>query len=231
MRWWLGSLPTTTLMAWDEFVVGDFRVRLEGNSLELLFEGSGTPSPDNALALANRYVEALNRRLVPQLQLMTEEEFIARTTQLFPLRPVGETVAYSRERRERTFRAVDEARNELLANADPALQRVYGYLRRAREQDGRFRENAILDLYKAVETIENALGGEAEAGQILGCLQAIKALKRVANERTADERHAPTDPAATPVRADIGRAFENTLAVVRPYEAYLMRGGRPSSTS
>jgi hypothetical protein len=31
----------------------------------------------------------------------------------------------------------------------------------------------------------------------------------------------PTPPAAS--RADIGRAFENTLSVVRAYEAYLLR--------
>jgi hypothetical protein len=49
----------------------------------------------------------------------------------------------------------------------------------------------------------------------------IEALHRAAN--TGDERHAPADPAATPPRADIGQAFEKTLAVVRAYEAYLMR--------
>jgi hypothetical protein len=135
--------------------------------------------------------------------------------------PIGRSA--TREDRERTYRAVNTARDEVLANADPALRRVYDYVRNAQGPDGLFHDSAIFDLYKAVETIEDALGGEAEAGRILGRLAEIKALKRAANDRAGDERHAPLDPAATPPRADIGRAFENALAVVRAYEKYLIR--------
>jgi hypothetical protein len=216
-RWWLGSLGANQMPS-DEFVAGAFRIRLMGNFLELSFEGSGTPSPAAARELADRYLAALKHRLVAPLWLMTEEEFLARTTP-----PFGGMTAISASRadRERTHRAVNEARNELLAAADPALRRIYDYLRKAQEDDGRLDDNSIFYLYKAVETIEDALGGEAKAGQILGRLQEIKALKRAANERTGDERHAPLDPAATPPRADLGRALENTRAVVRAYEARL----------
>src|SRR5262249_8308700 len=157
------------------------------------------------------------------------EEVSARTTPPFGVALMGRSA--TREDRERTYRSVDAARNEVLADTDPALRRVYDYLRKAQEKDGRLSDNAIYEVYKAIETIENALGGEAKAGQILGCLQEIKAVKRAANERTGDERHAPADPAAAPPRADIGRALENTLAVVRAYEAYLMRENRPSAGS
>ena len=120
--------------------------------------------------------------------------------------------------RSRVARAVREARNELLASADRALQRCYNYLQNARERG----DDAIFDLYKAVETIENGLGGEEKAGRILDVLKEIKALKRAANEPTGDERHAPEDPASTPPRADLGQAWKNTMAVVRAYERYLL---------
>jgi hypothetical protein len=73
-----------------------------------------------------------------------------------------------------------------------------------------------------IETIENALGGEAHAGETLGVLREIKALKKAANEPTGDERHAPKDPASTPHPADLGQAWENTRAVVRAYERFLL---------
>jgi len=219
-RWWLGMLPDNQMPS-DEFVAGEFRIRLAGSALELSFEGSGTPSPAAAQALAEKYIEALRHHIHTPLWLMTEEEMWARTAPPFGVMRV---MSASREDRKRTHTAVNGARNELLANADPALRRVYDYLRRAQEEDGRLGDKSIFDLYKAVETIENALGGEAQAGQILGVLKEIKALKRAANEKTSDERHAPADPATTPPRADLGRAFENTMAVVRAYEAHLIRG-------
>ena len=80
--WYLGMLPPTQMPA-DEFVVGDLRLRLMGNSLEVSFEGTSTGSADAARALAERYVEALRRRLVTPLWLQTEEEFLARTNPPF----------------------------------------------------------------------------------------------------------------------------------------------------
>jgi hypothetical protein len=225
-RWWLRTLGNDQMPS-DEFVAEEFRIRLGGNLLELTYEGPGTPTRDAAQAVAETYVAILRRHLITPLSLITDEVAMARMAPPFVRMPTG--FSATREDRERTYRAVDAARNEMLADADPALRRVYDYLRKAQEKDGRFTNNAINEFYKAVETIENALGGEAKAGQILGYLQEIKALKRVANERTGDERHAPADPAATPPRADIGWAFENTLSVVRAYEAYLMR--RPSAAT
>jgi hypothetical protein len=216
--WYLGMLPPTQMPA-DEFVVGKLRLRLMGNSLEVSFEGTSTGSADAARALAERYVEALRRRLVTPLWLQTEEEFLARTNP--PFGGMVQMISASREDCERTNRAVNEARNELLTNANPALGRAYDYLRRARQDSGMLHTGAMFDLYKAIETIANALGGEAEAGRILGVLKEIKTLKKAANEPTRDERHAPVDPAAPPAPADIGRALENTLVVVRAYEAYL----------
>jgi hypothetical protein len=227
-KWWLWTLDPNYMPS-DEFMADGFRIRVGGGRMELFFEGSGAPSPADARAVADKYVSALQRYLATPLRLMTDEEFSARTTPPFGVTLMGRSA--TREDRERTYWAVNAARNEMLADSDPALRRVYDYLRKAQEKDGRFTNNAINEFYKAVETIENALGGEAKAGQILGCLQQIKALKRVANERTGDERHAPADPAATPPHVDIGGAYENTLPVVRAYEAHLTRRSRSSSAS
>lgn len=199
----------------DEFVAEGFRVRLMGNTLELSFEGSGAYSPESAKVLAEKYIAVLRKFGVSHL-LITQEEFLARTAPPFGVMTVR---SGSREDRDRVTRATREARSELLASADPALRRCYNYLQSARKND----HGTIFDLYKTIETIENALGGEERAGRILGVVEEIKALKRAANERAGDERHAPKDPASTPSPADLGQAWENTKAVVRAYEAYLCR--------
>ncbi len=97
------------------------------------------------------------------------------------MRPVGETVASSREDRERTYKAVDAARDEMLADAVPALRRVYGYVRKAQTKDGRFNDNAIYEFYKAIETIEKAVGGRGKGrqkrtGQVLGVAKELEAV-------------------------------------------------------
>ncbi len=209
--------PYERLSVSDEFVAvaEGFRVRVgfTGNALELSFEGSGTYSTGSAQALAERYVRAVKWPVV----LITEEEYRERTAPPFQ----GNMTTMMTPlfaRREDPGRVIREARNEILASSDPALRRCYDYLQDAGER----KEGAIFDLYKAVETIENALGGQEQAGRILGVAKEIDALKRAANEPTGDERHAPKDPASTPSPAALGRARENTMAVVHAYEAHLL---------
>src|SRR5262245_51007328 len=107
----------THLGASDEFVVvaEGFRVSMKGNMLELSFEASGTGSLHSAKALAEKYVEALRKRLGMPSTLMTEEEWLKRTTPPFPLM---RTISTNREDRSHVARAVREARNELLASED-----------------------------------------------------------------------------------------------------------------
>src|SRR5262245_45345916 len=81
-RWWLGMLRDEHMSS-DEFVVGQFRIRLMGNTLELSFEGLGTSAHAAAQALAERYVAVLQRHKMTPLWLMTEEEAMARTTPPF----------------------------------------------------------------------------------------------------------------------------------------------------
>src|SRR5262249_21105715 len=150
-RWWLGMLPGQQMLS-DEFAVGEFRIRLGGNLLELAYEGPGTPSRDAAETVAKKYAAILQRHLFTPFWLMTEEEAMARMAPPFVGMPTG--FSATREDRERTYRAVDAARDEMVADADPALRRVYGYMRKAQERDGRFGQNPILDFYQALHPIE-----------------------------------------------------------------------------
>ena len=207
-RWYLSRFLDQIITSMsDEFVADGFRVRLRSNTLELTFEAPGQPSSIAARAVAEKYAAVLEKHLARPMTLMTEGEYL----ELFATIMMNTVVA--RGERERAARAIREARNELLASADQALRRCYDYLQNAKEHE----VSAIFDLYKAIETVENALGGEGRAGVTLGVMKEIKALKKSADVPTGDERHAPKDPASTPPRADLGQAWENTLAVVRAW--------------
>jgi hypothetical protein len=201
----------------DEYVIDGCRVRIGGNTIDV---ESG--DKDLAQKLVDRIDELLHRRLPGAYRVVTEEEFLSHAASSGVGMPVGVLSWWwpgmtEPVRKERIYQAVREIRHEMLAGADATLRRCYDYLQDARERG----DDAIFYLHKVVETIENALGGEARAGQTLGVLKEIKDLKRAANEPARDERHAPKDPASTPLRADLGQAWESTRAVVRAYEAYV----------
>jgi hypothetical protein len=153
----------------------------------------------------------LLQHLPISVRLISEEEWLT-----YPL-VRGQT----RIERKRIREAIGRARNELLTAADPALRRSYGYPQAARDvmRDGE--SSPMPDLYKVIETVENALGGESTAIKILGVGTELRAVKRGANEGNRDERHAPKDPLQTRAPAEHGRAFAETLVVMRAYEKYL----------
>jgi len=200
----------------DEFVVEGCRLRVGGNSIEVEADDEA-----KAYDLASRYLALLQKHLPIAARLVSEAEYSEYLAEVIK-------VAAGRVDRPRVREAMRTIRNELLASADPALCRVYDYLqaaRTARDNDG----SPMPDLYKVIETIENALGGEANAIKVLGpdAGRALKPVKRAANEPGRDERHAPDDPTQPRVPADHGRAREDALIVVRSYEEYLRtRPGR-----
>jgi hypothetical protein len=215
MSWYVYPNPPESIHIQDEYVIDGCRVRMGGNTIDV---ESG--DKDLAQKIVDGIVELLHRHLPGVYRAVAEEEFLRHTASDVGM-PVGIQSRWPRMtesvRKERVYQAVREVRNEMLAGADAALRRCYDYLQSARERG----DDAIFDLYKVVETIENVLGGEEKAGQILHALKEIKALKRAANEPTGDERHAPKDPASTPPPADLGQAWENTKTVVRAYEVYV----------
>jgi hypothetical protein len=103
----------------DEFVAEGIRVRLMGATLELSFEASSPHSPGAAKSLAEKYVKALEDCLGLSLVLMTEEEWVARTTP--PLGPMR-ALRHTEEDRTRVARALRKVRNALLASTDKALR-------------------------------------------------------------------------------------------------------------
>src|SRR5262249_35051177 len=78
--WILWTLREQTAPISDEFIADGFRVVLMGNTLELFFEAPGTTSYDAARALAQKYVTVLGTNLAAPITLISEEEFLKRTT-------------------------------------------------------------------------------------------------------------------------------------------------------
>ena len=93
------------------------------------------------------------------------------------------------------------------------------YLERAREDES----NRLFHLYKFVETLEDSFGGESKLIETLDVNTAVKTLKRLANDRRYDERHAPNvsgesnrvssenQNLATSCAHEIIRAYEKSL--------------------
>src|SRR5207244_199856 len=112
----------------------------------------------------------LNKHPGMPFALITEDEFLARTTP--PFGGMIRTLSVSREGRSRTGRAVREARNELLASADQTLRRCYDYLQDAQERlnalDATDSEAAAYAAYKAMEVLKERFGGDAQAKAALG---------------------------------------------------------------
>jgi len=208
-NWMLWPLHGDLSGASDEFIAEGFRVRLMGNRLEVSFEASGTCSLEAARAFAEQYIQVLGTRLVMAPALITEAEWLARTTPPF----VGsETISPTREDRSRVARAVREARNELLASADEALRQCYDYRQDAIQHVNT--AEAAYAVYKAMEILDERFGGEQNAVAVLGT--ALKRAKRVANE----QRHFKTMKRSTPkASADL---VESADTAIRHYEQYLL---------
>src|SRR5712691_3403162 len=174
MSWYLYPSEPGFVHIQDEYVIDNCRVRMGGNTIDV-----ESDNKDRAQGIVDRIGELLHRHLPGAYLVVTEEEFLRYSAVPFgtPLQWPGwrEPV-----RKERVYQAVREIRNEMLAGADAALRRCYDYLQNARERG----DDAIFNLYKAVETVQNAMGGQAQAEKILGVEKAIRALKRTANEPT-----------------------------------------------
>lgn len=210
-KWFLLTFPEQFYTAHDEFIAEGFRVRLMGPTLEVSFEAQGTCSPDSARALAKKYVRALGKRLLTVPLLITESEWIARTTPPFQ---GNMTVLSDREDQNRVVTAVSEARNELLASAHATLRRCYDHLQDAREHEGQTNNQTAVSVYQAMEELGKRFGGDEEAAAELG--KQFKDVKRAANE----ERHieGKFEPMSNPPASLVGAAVE----VIREYERYLL---------
>jgi hypothetical protein len=192
----------------DEFLTGRCRLRIDVETITVETDESESV----AFQAARDYLAAVQRHLGITTGLITPEDFFARG---------GKTLlmsAASPTERRRTRPVTAKLREELAAS-DAALRRSYRYLQLAQDGD----EIHILPtVYKAVETIENVFGGEKAAGNALGVLSEIKAVKRMANEDSNDQRHPPSDPSGTVEPVDPGEGLKLARRIVTAYEDYLL---------
>lgn len=201
----------------DEFVTGEFRVRLQGNGLTVETEQpESEKSHQEARQLAKRYIGMLGTHLPAPLRLITIEELAPMPAQVSTVRfPWRDEIQRFREAKRR-------AREELLASGDPTLRRCYAYLDEAREHE----EQSLSHLYKVIDAIENEFSGEQKAVQVLRIGKKGKKVKQLASEPARDERHAPkrAEKVQRPSPAERAQAMKDTIAVLRAYERHVMVG-------
>jgi hypothetical protein len=219
-KWLLWTFPEHNAVMTDEFIAEGFRVRLMGNMLGLSFEASGHPSAAVAKALAERYVRALGKHLAMPVYLISEQEFLERTTPPFGGTTLGATILTAsrgtwREDRDRRARAVREARKELSC-ADQTLQQCYDYLEDAREEDQRPGGKPWDPVYKAMEVLKERFGSGAEAVKALG--KVFEQTKMTANEKRHHKKKGQPR-STTPERSSVELARET----IRAYERYLLK--------
>ncbi|MGH9425530.1 MAG: hypothetical protein ACRD2L_04385 [Terriglobia bacterium] len=218
MKWVLRSLDNISEVS-DEFIVECFRLRLHGR---LLMVDAEEESDDELLSAARdvaaRYTAVLQKHIPGLMNLMTFEEFASMPPQVITVR--GATTA----ERTRLKNAVRRARNEFLTAGESCLRQCYDYIEQANEDEN----NCLFHLYKFVETLEDALGGEAKLISALNMKKAIKALKRLANDPLHDARHAPK--VSGEVRRlsaqDRAAALNHAHQILRAYEGYIRLANR-----
>jgi hypothetical protein len=124
-----------------------------------------------------------------------------------------------------TERAVCEARNALFPGGGAAetLRRSYQYLESARKGlargQGAEYDAMMFNLYKAVEAIQHAMGGQQAVIDRLQVATELRSVKRLANQPDRDERHAPEpgDILNPPTPAELALAMDHASTVVRVY--------------
>lgn len=216
LQWIIRSLHD--FQAFDEFVVGRFRLRLTGTLLAVEAEGPIDDSEFRSAAsdLAYRYFAVLKKHVPVLMNLKTFEEFAAIQPPILQITTItGSTAAECKLHRD----GVRLARGEMLASNDPYLRRSYDYLERARGDE----TNRLFHFYKFVETLEDLFGGEAKLIEALDVKTAVKTLKKLANDRRYDERHAP-NASGKSNRVSSGnqnRATSCAHEIIRAYEKFL----------
>ena len=205
----------------DEFLVDHFRLRLHGTflTLEAVLQGDSSEISSAASVLAHRYCSILNSHVPFSVSLITMEQYAA----IQPPFSQNHEFSTNRTEQERFREGVRLARHDMLALSDPYLRRSYDYLERAREDEA----NCVFHLYKFVETLEGAFDGtEAKLISALDMKTAVKTLKRLANDKNHDARHAPnvSDETRPLSFDDQNRMTKCAYEILRAYECWTLRG-------
>lgn len=202
-----------------KFATAVARFRLNGSSLTLTLHRC---EPDDKLlslarSAAQDYASHLSRG-VGLIRVFTLQELAVMPAWAHPSNQGG-TLAPDPQH---VSRALREARKQAFDPNDVVLRQCYDYMQNAREDTPK----CLRELYKLIETIESDLGGEAAAIQSLNAKAEIKYVKRLANEGSKDQRHAPKNPttASLPSMDDLEKAMRFAARVLRLFEHAI---GRP----
>jgi hypothetical protein len=192
---------------WDEFVVRSCRVMLHGDRLvvEALSEKA------DAVTLATDYAAALRKRFT-HFRLLTVQEFCA-----LPARAIEMVGPTARERVNHRAH-LREARQAIVAPYHQRLSQCYDYFQSAVEDP----EHALFHLYKLLESFE-AEYGRSEGSVVTALGPELKTLKRLANEPSNDERHAPTSAGGPKPLIDPYAALDVGRFLLRKFEEAVMR--------
>ena len=203
----------------DQFVQGPLRLTLRGTSIVVDIEKTPVTAElsDLAASLARSYVARLAHALGESLHLLTEEEFSILpqwANQNAAMAFSGMNHRPPRDPKD-IARILREVRHNSITYGWP-LKVCYDYMQNALAAEDRF----FPEVYKMIQTIESRLGGEA-ALRARSCLpHEVKLLKRLANDASLDERHAPEDGATpgAPTSAQRGEAYECAERLLRKFE-------------
>lgn len=214
MHWYIHSAQRAEFGALhDEFIEGPFRLILSGNYLEVNIESGNAPElKDRAEALAKKYFDSLERAIHATGSLLTEEQFASLPGFASQNLAITESAGI-RLGAEGARKALRDIRHAVTSYGSP-LRECYDYMQDAMSAEDRF----FPSIYKMVEAMENAFGGEARLIKLLKLKNEIKFLKRTANEGERDERHAPTN------RASLRRPSAHERGQARDYARKLLRG-------
>jgi hypothetical protein len=115
---------------------------------------------------------------------------------------------------------VRQARHEMLVSSEPRLRQCYDYIEKAREDE----PHSLFYLYKFVETLEEAFGGQAKMSNALNVKKSVKELKELANKSSYDERHPPkmSDEVKHLSTGERVAAINYAYEILRAYEGYLL---------
>jgi len=159
-------------------------------------------------------VTALGKHLIPPPFLITEEEFSKLNTPPFGgnLVMTNRILGITWEEHGRSARAIREARNELLANADESLLRCYEYMQEASEEAKKLDGKPAYPVFKAMEVLKERFGSDGKAGKVLG--KTFEQTKQAADV----ERHIPKKN-----RPRLkGQPVQLARETIRAYERYLL---------
>lgn len=187
-------------------IAAEFRI---GSGSLILLPPPQTPEEEQALSAAVEDSLALSVR--PRAWTVREEREIAEA--------LDQRLAAMRTARDaagKSLREIRSLKDQVLQES--IVRRALGYWERAIRPGTRL-DTAFHELYRLIEMLEDHYrGGERELADALGIpLTRIKSVKRLANQKEHDFRHATVGDPAQPQTQDVQEAFVTAGEIVQAF--------------